>query len=88
MGSLERTLLEVKPVSSPQPEPVRNEGALGDVSGSLDIERKPPTEPATGLHRITALWPGAFLALAGAVTLAWAIGLGWAAVALVRWLVG
>jgi hypothetical protein len=45
-------------------------------------------EPATGLRRIRSLWPWAYLALAGVITLGWAIWLGWAAVALVQWLIG
>ena len=53
----------------------------------MDIEQK-PTEPTTGLRRTRALWPSAWLALAGVLTLAWTLGLGWGAVALVRWLVG
>lgn len=73
---------------SPQRTPDRNKGTLDDVSGSLDIEQKPPIEPATGLRRISALWPWAFLAVAGVLTLAWVMGLGWIAVALVRWLAG
>jgi hypothetical protein len=54
----------------------------------MDIEQKPPTEPTTGLRRIRALWPWAWLALAGVLTLAWTLGLGWGAVAFFRWLVG
>jgi hypothetical protein len=68
-----------EPLSSSHPD---------DASGSLDIEQKSPTEPATRVQRILALWPWAWLAFAGVVTLAWAIGLGWAAFAFVRRLVG
>jgi hypothetical protein len=66
---------------------VPNEAVADAVSGLLDIEQKSPPEPATRLRRILALWPWAFFALAGVVTLAWAIALGWAAFALIRWLV-
>jgi hypothetical protein len=59
-----------------------------DVSSSLDIEQKSPTKPATGLRRLSALWPLVWLALMGVATLGWMIGLGWAAVAFVRWLIG
>jgi hypothetical protein len=67
---------------------VRNKAVSVDVSGSLDIEQKSPIESATRLRRILALWPWAWLALAGVVTLAWAIALGWAAFAFVGWIVG
>jgi hypothetical protein len=40
------------------------------------------------LRRIREVWPLASLAVAGVVTLARVIVLGWAAVALVRWLSG
>jgi hypothetical protein len=83
----ERTLLAVE-VSSRRDELERNKAVPVVVSGSLDIEQKSPPEPATRLRRILALWPWAFFALAGVATLAWAIALGWAAYALVRWLVG
>jgi hypothetical protein len=45
-------------------------------------------EPATGLRRLSWVWPWVWLALMGVATLGWMIGLGWAAVALVRWLIG
>jgi hypothetical protein len=66
----------------------RPEALPADVSGSLDIEQKSPTQPASRVQRIRALWPWAFLIVAGSITLAWAIGLGWGAFALVRWIVG
>ena len=50
----------------------------------LPIEPKSTTKPATGLRRLSWVW----LALMGVATLGWMIGLGWAAVALVRWLIG
>jgi hypothetical protein len=50
----------------------------------LPIEPKSTTKPATGLRRLSSVW----LALMGVATLGWMIGLGWAAVALVRWLIG
>jgi hypothetical protein len=58
-----------------------------DVSGSLDIEQKLPTKPAAGLRRLRALWPWVWIALMGVANLGWMIGLGWVAVALVRWLI-
>jgi hypothetical protein len=58
-----------------------------NASGLLDIEQKPRTRPATRVQRVLALWPWAWLALAGVVTLAWAVALGWTAFALVLWLV-
>jgi len=39
-------------------------------------------------EELDAIWPWALLVLAGVITAAWAIAVGWAAVALVRWLVG
>ena len=87
LPNLERALATIKPLPSPQEEPVRNKTLPVVVSASLDIEQKSPPEPATGLRRILALWPWAWLAFAGAATLAWAIALGWAAFALVRWIV-
>jgi hypothetical protein len=71
--------IELERLSLPGPD---------DVSDSLDIKQKSPHEAATRLRRVLALWPWAFLALAGALTLAWAIALCWAAFALVRWLAG
>jgi hypothetical protein len=59
-----------------------------DVLGSMDIEQKSQTESATGLRRVRALWPMALLAIAGVATLGWLIGIGWAAVELVRRLAG
>ena len=87
LPNLERALATIKPLPSPQEEPVRNKTLPVVVSASLDIEQKSPLEPATGLGRILVLWPWAWLAFAGAATLAWAIALGWAAFALVRWIV-
>jgi hypothetical protein len=84
----ERASATIKPLPSPQEEPVRNKALPVDVSASLDIEQKSPPEAATGLRRILALWPWALLAFAGAATLAWAIALGWAALTFVRWLWG
>jgi hypothetical protein len=83
----ERTLSTIKPLPSPREEPVRNKAALEIVSGSLDIEQKSPTKPATRLQMVLALWPWALLALTGVITAAWAIALCWAAFALVRWLI-
>jgi hypothetical protein len=74
--------------SPPREETVRNAAALKIVSGSMDIEQKSPIEPATGLQRIGALWPWAWLVFAGVITFAWAIALWRAASVLVRWLVG
>jgi hypothetical protein len=54
----------------------------------LPIEPKSTTKPATGLRRHGALLPWVWLALMGVATLGWMIGLGWAAVAFVRWLIG
>jgi hypothetical protein len=51
-----------------------------------DIEQKSPTKPATGIRRLSALWPWVWLM--GVVTLGWMIGLGWVTVALVGWFIG
>jgi hypothetical protein len=71
-------------LSSGREQPVRNKGMPDGVSGSMDIEKKSPTEPTTGLRR--ALWPWAWLAVTGVVTLGWLIGICWAGFELVRWL--
>jgi hypothetical protein len=73
--------------SSGREEPVRNKGMPDGVSGSADTEQKSPTEPATGLQRLGELWPAVWLALAGVATLGWLIGIVWAAVKFVRWLI-
>ena len=59
-----------------------------DVPGSMDIEQKLPTEPATGLRRLGALWPWAWFALTGVAATGWLIALCWAGFAFVRWIVG
>ena len=71
---------------SSRKQPVRK--AILAASRSLGIEQKLSHEPATRLQWLRAQWPWAFLALAGVITIAWAIALCWAALALVRWLVG
>jgi len=58
----------------------------GDVLGLVDIEPKKLVEPTTGLRRLRALWPWAWLALAGAASVGWLIAIGWTAVTTVRWL--
>jgi hypothetical protein len=55
-----------------------------DVSNPL--EQTSSTSPVTGMRRKMTAWPWAWLALAGVATVGWVIGLGWAAVALARWL--
>jgi hypothetical protein len=84
----ERILSTIKPLPSPRDGPVRKKPEFEVISGSLDIERKSPIEPATRTGRILALWPWAWLAFAGAVTVAWAIALGGVAFAFVQWIVG
>ena len=76
-----------KRIKSSRKHPVRNRTILA-ASRSLAIEQKLSHEPATRLQWLRALWPWAFLALAGAITIAWAIALCWAALALFRWLAG
>jgi hypothetical protein len=83
----ERTLSTIEPPPLPK-ETVRNQAALEVVSGSLDIEPKASSEPATRLRRILSAWPWAWLALAAVATLGWAIALCWGALTLVQWLVG
>jgi hypothetical protein len=75
-------------LSSRRDELERNKAVPVVVSGSSDVEQKSPTKPTTGLRRILALWPWAFFAFAGVITLAWVIALCWAVVTLVRWIVG
>jgi hypothetical protein len=87
LPNTQRILPTYTPSPLPRDEPVRNKPALEVVPDSLDIEQKSPTEPATRLLRVLALWPWAWLAFAGVVTLAWAVALCWAAFAFVRWLV-
>ena len=75
-----RTLPAVS-ASSWQAEP-------GDVSGLFSIRQQLPRATATRLEGLGILLPWAFFSLAGALEVAWAIALCWAALALVRWLVG
>ena len=49
MPNLERTTIE--PLPLPRGEPVGNIAVRGVVSGSLDVEQKSPTEPATSWRR-------------------------------------
>jgi hypothetical protein len=51
------------------------------------IKSTPTPESPTRPRPIVVLWPWAFLAFAGVITIAWAIALCWAAFALVRWLI-
>jgi hypothetical protein len=74
-------------LSSQQEKPVRNGAVADDVSGSTGIEQNSPIEPAPGFQRLGALWPAVWLALAGVATLGWLIGIVWAAVKFVRWLI-
>ena len=74
-------------LSSQQEKPVRNGAVPDDVSGSTGIEQNSPIEPALGSQRLGALWPAVSLALAGVATLGWLIGIVWAAVKFVRWLI-
>jgi hypothetical protein len=73
-------------LSSRREGPVRNKALPDGVSGSMDIEKKSPTQPATGLRR--ALWPWAWLVVTGVATLGWLIGIGWAGFKLAQWLAG
>jgi hypothetical protein len=81
-----RILSTIERLPSPRDGPVRKKPELELVSGSLDIEQK--SLPATRTRRILAFWPWAWLALAGVVTVAWAIVLGGVAFAFVQWIVG
>jgi hypothetical protein len=69
-------------------EPVRNKGMSDCVSGSVNNEQKPPLESAISLRRVGRLWPWAWLAVTGVVTLGWLIAICWAGVELARWLTG
>jgi hypothetical protein len=82
-----RILSTIEPLPSPQDEPVRKKPVFEVVTGSLDIEQKSSIEPATRTRRILALWTWVWLAIAGVVTVAWAIALGWGAFALVQWII-
>jgi hypothetical protein len=92
---IKRTVGTVKPAvnlicdqSLSSEESVRNKGMPDGVSGSVDTEQKSPTEPGNGLRRTLWLWPWAWLAVTGVVTLGWLIGICWAGFELVRWLAG
>jgi hypothetical protein len=56
------------------------------MTGSVNIEPKLPAELPTGWRRLRAQWPWVWLALTGVATVGWLIAMGWAAVAIVRWL--
>ena len=87
MPNSERILSTIKPLPLPRDEPVRSKPVLEVISGSLDLKQTLPVQPATQTRRILAHWPWAWLALAGVVTIAWAIALGWAAFGFVQWIV-
>jgi hypothetical protein len=80
-------LTDIEPLPSPRDEPVWKKPAFEVVTGSLVIEQKSSIEPATRMRRILGLWTWIWLALAGVVTVAWAIALGGAAFAFVQWIV-
>jgi hypothetical protein len=63
-----------------------NQAASVVISGSSDPGHKSPAEPAGGFRR--ALWPWAWLAVTGVITIGWLIGMGWAAVELVKLFAG
>jgi hypothetical protein len=87
LGDLELRPSERAP-STAEPIPLRrdappiNKAVFVAVSDSLDIGHK----PAAGLRRTLWpwLWPWAWLVVTGVVTLGWLIGIGWAAVELVK----
>ena len=58
------------------------------VSGSVNIEPKLSDGSATGLWGRGAIGPWAWLVLEGIATIGWLVAIGWAAVTLVRWLLG
>jgi hypothetical protein len=66
---------------------VRKKPVFEVISGLLDVEQKSPVQPAISIWRLLAHWPWAWLALAGVVTVAWAIALGWAAFEFIQWFV-
>jgi hypothetical protein len=80
-----RILTGIKSLPAPQDEPVRKRPTFEVIFGSLEIEQK-FVQPASSIWRILAHWPRAWLALAGAVTIAWAIALGWAAFSFIDWI--
>jgi hypothetical protein len=51
----------------------------------VNIDPKLPAELPTGWRRLRK-WPWVWLALTGVATVGWLIAMGWAAVAIVRWL--
>jgi hypothetical protein len=74
----ERAPLTAEPIPLRRDEPPINKAVFVAVSDSLDIGHK----PAAGLRR--TLWPWSWLVVTGVVTLGWLIGIGWAAVELVK----
>jgi hypothetical protein len=66
---------------------VRSIPAFEVISGSFDPQQTSLVPTATQMRRISAHWPWAWLALAGVVTVAWAIALGWAAFEFIQWFV-
>jgi hypothetical protein len=91
LGPSERGLSQANAKPSRRDEPAQNKAAFAVVLASPNIElgspnlgHKSPVEPATGHRR--RVWPWAWLAVTGVVTLGWLIGIGWAAVELVEWL--
>ena len=87
MPNSKQLLTDMKPLPSPQDEPVRKKPTFEVILGSLDSEQKSAVQPATSIWQILAHWPWAWLAFAGVVTIAWAIALCWAAFGFVQWIV-
>jgi hypothetical protein len=58
--------------------------------GILSVNVKPefPDEQATSSRKRGPIWPYTWLALVAVATVGWLLGLGWAAMTIVRWLAG
>jgi hypothetical protein len=80
----ERIYTDIKPSPSPRDKPLWKKPELV-ISGSMDVEQKSPVQPALSTRRISAHLPWAWLALAGVVTVSWAIALGWGAFEFIQW---
>jgi hypothetical protein len=75
-------------LSSPEPTNDQSLSSRREETANTTTPDDVLAERATGLRRLRTLWPAGWLVLTGIATIGWLIGMGWAAVELIRWLSG